>query len=307
MSAEIEQIIAPSDLRVPAKCKYFGKCGGCQWQHLAYDCQLEWKQKIIQETWERIAKKDVDVLDVIPSPKQWNYRNRIQLHVDSWGKVGFKRTKSHEVVDIEKCLIADDKLNQEFAEKKDQMKYWQKGLGLKLDEEREGAGSFAQVNTSQNVNLKKVVSDLVKSLNVKNVVELYAGSGNLTYAYAESVDLVIANDIDKKAVKGGNEQAKKLGFDNIKFEWGSAEKTLENTKEKVDLVLLDPPRTGAKETMDFVAKSKPEFVLYVSCDPPTLARDSIKLFDEGYEVMKCQPLDMFPQTFHVETIALFGR
>ena len=302
---KLVELIEPAKIRVSPKCPVFGKCGGCQWQHLSYDAQLKWKKKIIIETWERIAKKSVEVEDVIPSEKQWHYRNRIQLHVNVLGKIGFHASSSHKIVEFDKCLIADERLNKQLDEKRDIMKAWRKGLGLKIEDERDCDGSFAQVNTLQNENLKKIVRDFVKKSNSDFVLELYSGGGNLTFAIADTAKKIVASDIDKRAVAGANERVKAKEIENVEFEWGDAEKITQNHEGEIDLVLLDPPRIGAKDTIKWIAKANPKNIIYVSCDPATLARDSIKLFDAGYEIIKCQPLDMFPQTFHVENVALF--
>lgn len=305
--AKLVKVIKSSDKRIEPRCPYFGKCGGCQWQHIDYEYQLEWKRKIIEEAWKRIAKIDVKAEGVIPSPNEWNYRNRIQLHVDKWGNVGFKERGTHKVVNIEKCLIADEKLNDQLLQKRDQIKYWRKGLSLNLDDERNVDGNFAQVNTLQNTNLKNAILDIVKSIDAKNVVELYAGGGNLTFALAMHVESITAIEIDKYAVKGGMLRAKENGFDNVEFLWGSSDTLLKDIKSIPDVILLDPPRTGAKDSISGIINANSKHIIYVSCDPATLARDSIRLMEAEYKINRCQPLDMFPQTYHVETVMLFEK
>ncbi len=314
--AEITKIIEGASCRVDPPCPVFGRCGGCQWQHISYDAQLEWKRLILVETLKRIGKVDSDVLPTLASPKQWNYRNRIQLHVDSRGRVGFYRTKSKEVVEFEKCLIADERLNERLNSMRESLKFRSKGIALRLQEGparhaslaasqgEAGGPSFSQINTEQNENLKKLVCEWMEEVPHESVLELYAGAGNFTFGLAKIAKRVVASDIDGKSIKFAKERQREEEARNIEFFCAPAEKAAAKFEAGCDAVLVDPPRTGCAEAIEAIVNLQPKAVIYISCDPATLARD-VKTFTlRGYTLKKSQPVDMFPQTFHIESVNL---
>ena len=119
--AELLEILEPSQERIEPPCPYFGKCGGCQWQYMTYATQLKWKQKILEETLIRIGKiANPKVLPTIASPKEFGWRSRVTLHQDESGKIGFFKEKTKEVVDIEKCLIVEDSINEELKKRREE-------------------------------------------------------------------------------------------------------------------------------------------------------------------------------------------
>ena len=147
VEARIVSIIEESPCRIKPKCPAFGKCGGCQWQHLPYETQLEWKRAILRETLERIGKiQNPDVMPTLPSPKEWNYRNKIQLHVDSKGRIGFYKPKSKEVVEFEKCYIADERLNEQLNDRREELSTRDRGVALRVND----GPAFVQINSGQN-------------------------------------------------------------------------------------------------------------------------------------------------------------
>lgn len=274
----LQRVIQSSQNRVTPKCEHFGRCGGCQWQHIDYATQILWKQIIVEEQLERIGKfKSPNVLPTIPSPKAWNYRSRISLHKDKNGKVGFYAQGSHDLIEIKECLIAD--VNNKVGKSE----------------------FFTQVNPLQNENLKEMVLSITKEGKHKSVLELYCGSGNLTFPLSSIVGEITASDSDKEAIN----HATKSGIKNIRFLHMSAKKTLEYAlKEgmKFDSLLIDPPRDGCKDILELIVDLNPKSIVYVSCNPSTLARDLRFLADRGHQFKSVQPIDMFPQTFHIETI-----
>lgn len=301
--ANLGEIVERSPLRCDPPCPVFGRCGGCQWQHISYPAQLEWKRRILIEAIERIAKLPSPiVLDTLPSPHEWNYRNRIQLHVNSKGKIGFYRPKSKEVIEFKRCLIADERINEELHQRRNEISKRDRGIALRV-EEGDG-GSFSQVNSAQNGQLKDVISDWLKDLPHERVLELYCGSGNFTFALAKSADRVVASDIDSRAIDAARLKQAQLGVQNIEFIAASAEKSAARFKGEIDAVLIDPPRKGCAEAISEIIRLKPKAIIYISCDPATLARDLRSFIDAGYEFKKSLPVDMFPQTFHVESISL---
>lgn len=277
------RILKPSPNRTTPKCEYFGRCGGCQWQHMDYACQILWKQIIVEEQLKRIGKiRNPNVLPTIPSPKVWNYRNRSKMHKDKSGRTGFYAPASHELVEIGDCLLM---------------------------EEAGQAGAcefFTQVNPAQNENLKNLIIELIGGLGPKNILELYCGNGNLTFTIAQIAKAITAADTDKKAITFAREEASERGLKNIHFRCESAQKTICSVvkgSEKYECLLIDPPRDGCKDIIDGIIKLKPRHIIYVSCNPATLARDIHELTQNGFKLESAQPIDMFPQTYHIETVA----
>lgn len=299
--AKIIKILESSPERVEPLCPVFYQCGGCQWQHMSYDAQVKWKKNILKDTLERIAKiSSPFVLDTLRSPKQWNYRNRIQLHVSKDGAIGFYKQKSYEVVEFEKCFIAEEELNEQLAANRDEIRTRQKGIGLRLT----GGGSFSQVNTLQNEQLKAMLCEWLKEIPHDNVLELYAGSGNFTFEIAKVAKFVIASDCDAKAIECARKLAEENGVENIKFYIKPAAKAVKFVDGECDVVILDPPRKGCVDAVDDILKLRPKAILYVSCDPATLSRDLASFIAKGYRHQKSLPVDMFPQTHHVESVNL---
>lgn len=299
--AHIKKILKPASCRVKPPCPVFGKCGGCQWQHIDYKSQLHWKRAILEETLKRTGKvTEPVVLDALPSPKQWHYRNRMMLHVDSKGRVGYYRPSSKKVVEFETCLIAEESLNHELAERRDEIRKRNKGIALRTANDE----AFSQVNEAQNANLKKLLCDWILDVPHSKVCELYAGSGNFTFAIAEVADHVLASEIDKRSVGMAREKIASEGISNVEFACMPAERAASRHAAFSDVVVIDPPRKGCGEAIDAIAEAGPETVLYISCDPATLSRDVKTLCEYGYRLVRTKPVDMFPQTFHIESLTL---
>lgn len=305
--AEVVEILQPSPARVTPPCPVFGVCGGCQWQHIAYATQVEWKQRIVQEQLRRLGGiAEATVLPIIPADTPWHYRSRIQLQVDAQQRIGFYRAGTHDVVEFAACAIADERLNARLVETKEQMRRDGKGRVLRLDD----AEGFAQVNVEQNHKLRQLLREGVAARGGGAVVELYAGSGNLTFPIADVARSVLAVDDDARGIARGQQTAREKGLTHVTFVCTSAARLmqrLQETAEPIDGVILDPPRRGAAEVMASLIALRPQWIGYVSCDPATLARDVKTLLAGGYRHISSQPIDMFPQTFHIESLTWLER
>lgn len=320
--AAIASIVSPAPCRVRPCCPAFGMCGGCQWQHISYEAQLEWKRRILIEALGRIGRVyDPQVSDTLPSPKQWHYRNRIQLHVDSEGRVGFYRPGSREVVEFDECFIADARINRKLSESRVEVSRRDRGIALRSDD---GVG-FSQVNSEQNERLKGVIVEWLEDLPHRTVLEMYAGDGNFTFAIAKVAGRVVASDVDGRAIGMARRRRLSVGAQNVGFVCAPAGRlsagelfrraspqlrqwrSKRHGPEYCDAVFLDPPRKGCAEAVEMVAAARPESILYVSCDPATLARDVRSFAGHGYRFVKALPVDMFPQTYHVESLALLEK
>lgn len=320
---ELIEILQPSSDRVEPLCSVFGKCGGCQWQNVRYDVQLKMKEAILRDSLQRVGGfKEPLILPIMAAVDPWHYRHRIQLKVDPHG-IGFHAFRSHEVVPFEECFIADSRLNeavqkirlQALPEKPFELSLNTNGEVVSHEFEqdhREGEGIFSQANRLQNENLVRTVFDFsfgkaeLAFTKKKTVVELYAGDGNFTFPIAERAGRVIAVEANQEAVERGEAQSLERGVHHIEWIVGNAEwglKKIYRKKIVADLLILDPPRHGAREILDLIPLLKPRTVIYVSCDPLTLSRDLKLLCRRHYRLEKVQPIDMFPQTYHLESVA----
>jgi len=322
--AELLEVTEASRERVTPECPVFGVCGGCQWQHVSYDAQVRWKQKILTETLERVGRlAKPHVLPMIPAPDRWGYRSRIQIKVDDEGAVGFHAPKSHQIVSFDDCKIADPRLNAKMAALKvsEELQPGPWELSVNGDSDvhvtpaLHGETIFSQVNRAQNESLIRTVMDFsfgkaeAAFNRKKTVIELYAGSGNLSFPLAEHAGVVHCVEENAQSVARGEAEAAARGVANVHWISGNAEwglKKLYRRKIHADLLVLDPPRRGAKEIMDLICVMKPRKIVYVSCDPVTLSRDLNLLTKRHYKLEKVQPIDMFPQTYHIESVSLLS-
>ncbi len=325
-------ILKASPSRIVPPCPVAGVCGGCNWQHIAYDEQLQTKRELVRESLRKFSGFDVSaeslVQPVIASPRPLRYRNRIQLHHRP-GLIGYYKRGSHALVEIDDCPIAEEIIANEIPRLRDSLKgsgrievyvsedetVHTRGGGQSADEDEGGLSfAFSQVNTQQNRNLVSVVIStfMTKLMDFDDPVifDLYAGSGNFTFPLAKAFPSakMTAVELNAESVTRAREQTTALKHD---IRW--VQNDVGSFLAGVELphgaaVLLDPPRAGCDpQVIQKLASSKLSLVLYVSCHPVTLSRD-LKTFRElGWTLESVQPFDMFPQTDHVETLAVLTR
>ncbi len=165
--------------------------------------------------------------------------------------------------------------------------------------------TFSQINLEQNLNMIRIVYDWTKPTKDKTILDLFCGTGNLSLPLARDSRRIIGLENNHIAVEYANSNAKLNGFENCEFLLKNVYSELEDTvgTGEVDVIIMDPPRRGAKESITKIAALKPSKIIYVSCNPTTLARD-ISLFSfANYRLNRVQLVDMFPQTYHIECIA----
>lgn len=369
------RVIEASPLRQTPPCRYAGTCGGCSWQHLRYDAQLEAKQKSVEDALRRIGKLDgFELRPIIPSADEFQYRRRIRLQVGADNRLGFYGASSHQLVEIDACLIADQRLNSVI----ELLRRWARGMNTAIDHleivtgdqpdqivavagatgtfvprddpscanliamngviqglivsgpdwrkvwgearitvELRGdlslivdADAFTQVNPEGN---RRILDELLSAGNFQEtdrVLELYSGAGNFTLPMARQSNEVVAVEGYRPAIANGKLNAQKNGIDNIRWISAPVPKAVSELKKRRDKftkIVLDPPRTGAKGIETDLAALGAAKILYVSCNPATLARDLAALIKHGYKLRRVQPIDLFPQTFHVEALAVLER
>ena len=316
--AKLLRVVVASPQRAVPACRYFGECGGCQYQHIAYATQLEMKRKQIADLFERVGKfPDALVLPVIPCPQPYGYRNRIMIR-SQWNKlrqgleIGFIRHDNRLVVDIEECKIAEPVLNEQIL--KVRANPPPKG-GIKvvlraLPEEWEvPPDSFFQNNFFLLPKLVETAREILRAGGARHLVDVYCGVGFFGIALGDLVESFAGVELDQLAIKAARRNAQRHGRTNGEFVIGRAEELLPQLLQKFPAdktaVILDPPRTGCPpESLELLRRTRPAQIIYVSCHPATLARDlNILCADGVFELRTVTPVDMFPQTQHVECVA----
>jgi tRNA/tmRNA/rRNA uracil-C5-methylase (TrmA/RlmC/RlmD family) len=316
--ARLIRVLAPSPKRVEPQCRYFGRCGGCQYQHIDYGTQLEIKHKQIADLFERVGGFSRDaVLPVVPCPQPYGYRNRLMVR-SQWNKpeqklnIGFLESDSRLVVDIEECQIAEPALNQQIHHVRAHPPP-KGGLKVVLRIAPEGwevpRDSFFQNNLFLLPSLVETVRSRLRDSGARHLVDVYCGVGFFGIELADLVEAFAGVEIDHQAIKAARRNAASRRVTNGQFIEGRAELLLPNILSRfpaaATTILIDPPRTGCpKSGLDSLRQSRPAQVLYVSCHPATLARDlNVLCADHVFELKNVTPLDMFPQTQHVECVA----
>ncbi len=328
--ARLKRIITPSPHRTGPRCRYFGRCGGCQYQHIEYGHQLEIKQRQVEDALRRIGGfADAPVRPVIGSPQPYSYRGKAEFHV-SFDKgefcAGFFDLSGARVLDIERCEIVDESINESYAEYRksllegdrlrlDRFAIWSGSPGGRDDavsRQIKGrtfqvpAAGFFQGNIFLTGALVDAVMEAADCNGSDSVLDLYCGSGLFSVFLAGCGARVSGIEIDAAAVECARANALAAGLDRAEFREGQVEECLESLHPQAfSVIVLDPPRAGCdKGVLSAVAALKPGKIVYISCDPATQARDMRVLIDRGFTLKYVQPLDMFPQTKHIETVAL---
>ena len=315
--AELEKVVTTADSRIEPECKYFGDCGGCQYQHISYEAQLGMKQKQIADLFERIGGFSQDkVAPVIPCPQPYHYRNRILVRSQWNGKakkllVGFRKRNSHWVVEIDDCKIAEPALNAQIPEvRANPPKRGGIKVNLRITPEDwiVPDHSFFQTNYFMLPRMVEAVRKVFQSNGSEYLIDTYCGVGFFAIELASLAKRYAGVEYDKGAIKAARENATKSGGDNGKFIEGRTEDLLPGLLAKFDAqntsVILDPPRRGcAPAALEQLREVRPSQVIYISCHPATLARDlNILCADGVYRLEQVIPIDMFPHTQHVECI-----
>lgn len=324
IEAKILEILKASPDRRTPPCPVASVCGGCNWQHINEEEQQRQKEKLVQETLKKFNPSlEFDYLPIKKSPRSLRYRNRIQPKFKD-GRFGFFARNSHDIVEIQDCLITEEVLTAKFPEVKNwaqekKSKELQRlemyisdneeiRYGLITDDD-DGIG-FSQVNRFQNEDLIQTALEWAADDKYPQIFDLYSGAGNFTFPLAKKFEdsQITGVELNPKLVERA-----KLGTKEkrLKFFLSDVESYLRRaTIKQNDLVVLDPPRAGASEyIMRALAAARPKKIIYISCHPVSLARDLnwffawSQKFGSKAKLARVQCFEMFPQTDHVETIA----
>ena len=311
--ASLLEIVAESPDRIIPSCDYFGKCGGCDWLHIPYQLQLDVKVNELRETLSRIGGlPDTEIQEIIASPKSTRYRNRIQGHIQD-NAFHFMRRGSNKLIAIRQCEIADARINQRIAQG---FKDIARGkVELSVSDEKVlltpklakggGDGGFRQVNTEMGLVLHDLVLSTLRTGEFESVNDLYCGRGEWTNAIAQLLPnaSVVGIDAMPENIALAESHAAREGLQNVNYVQALVEEALSRFEVKNSFCIVDPPRAGLDTAVTKALCRRPaRELIYVSCHAASLARDLKILTDGGYEITLIQPLDMFPQTAHLETL-----
>jgi 23S rRNA (uracil1939-C5)-methyltransferase len=335
LRGEARELVETGAGRTDPLCPVFGTCGGCDWQHLAYETQIDAKRRLLADAIERVARLPVPARFAFRgSPAPYGYRSRARVAADR-GRVGFRRRRSHAVCAVSRCPVLVPALDAPLAELAAAAPTgeaeWELTAGAEGrvsvarlpvrdsgdwvevaaggDRLRISAGSFLQANEALRGELAETVVAAAGS--GAACLELYAGAGFFTLPLARRFARVVAVESNPGAVADLEENVAAAGLAGVEIVAALAERALESRELATlepDAVVLDPPRTGLPpEARERLATYGAPRIVYVSCDPATLARDIAVLADRGYALVELEGFDLFPQTAHVEAVAVLER
>ena len=336
--ADVIEVINPSTDRISPPCKYAGSCGGCDFQHITLEKQRELKANIVKEQFLRIGKIDLDQIgfdlkvSAVEPTDGLRWRTRIDFAVSAKGQIGFFGARSNDVIEIKDCLIADSRMDvsglatrtwksdarvEVAVSSTNEVSVMRSGRSISGPTqivEQVGGNSFKispnafwQSHKAAPVELVKAVISLLDIKKNDHICDLYSGVGLFAAAILKEVSeqgFVTLIESDKTAVS----DARRIfaNKQNVKILQGLVAQQLPIVK-RADLILLDPPRTGAGEVVvKQMVKFGPRKILYVACDPAALARDAKTLVESGYKLDHIQAFDLFPMTQHIECVASFS-
>lgn len=392
-AGEIVKIHKPSPDRAQPECPDYGRCGGCDFQHLTYPEELWAKRQRVQDALTRLGGADIRVEEILGAKNPLHYRNKSQYPVGADGAIGFYRARSHQVVPVKRCLIQPEAADKTAAAVGEWMRRYKvpaydeatgKGLvrhvyvrvnrkgeslccvvinGRQAPREPELAAyvcaavphtagvlvnsntkrgnvilgekyrtlwgrdylmdtlcglefklsvpSFYQVNRDQAEALYGKALDYAGLTGRETVLDLYCGIGTISLCLARLAGHVIGAEVVPQAIEDARANALRNGVTNAEFFCGDAGEVaarLAGQGVRPQVICVDPPRKGlAPEVPAVLASMAPDRIVYVSCDPATLARDVKRLEELGYRAVQAQPVDLFPRTAHVETVLRMER
>jgi tRNA/tmRNA/rRNA uracil-C5-methylase (TrmA/RlmC/RlmD family) len=303
--AELIEVLEPSPHRVVAPCPYFGRCGGCSYQHIDYAHQLELKQKQVEQAMRRIARlSEPPMRAIVPSPLPYAYRNRITVHAEN-GVVGFFRRDIHQLMDIAECPISMPEVNAALA----QLRATRPADGHYTLRAHSGPRVFAQTNDAVADAMADFIASVLTGEN-EILIDAFCGAGFFTKRLAAKFERVIGIDWDRFAIDAARKDARPnetyIAGDVATELVGAIDlnrpRAVGSTAPSSVTLIVDPPAVGlSAEMRRAILDSPPRAMIYVSCNPPTLARDLAEL-QSRFSIVSITPFDMFPQTAEIEVI-----
>jgi tRNA/tmRNA/rRNA uracil-C5-methylase (TrmA/RlmC/RlmD family) len=344
--ADLVTVLTPSPHRIAPPCPIFGRCGGCQYQHLTYAEQLLWKQRQVAELLQHMAGITHEVNPVIGSPKPYGYRSKITPHFNpprdpaTPPPIGFLRQGTRfDIIDVPHCDIATDAINAQLPSARAAVHAraangdYTRGATLLL---RDAGG---KVTTDYEAIVTETVGDLKLNFLARDffqnnpfilpaftsyvraqaaasgarfLVDAYCGSGLFALSAAPAFERVAGIELSESSIRFARQNATANAITNTTFQSGDAATIfagLDPTFAPADTaVIIDPPRKGCDESfLTQLFAFGPRTVVYVSCDPATQMRDLKGFLAAGYTLTDVQPFDLFPQTRHLECVITLNK
>jgi 23S rRNA (uracil1939-C5)-methyltransferase len=348
LRGKVTKVVHASPDRVTPPCPYFGRCGGCQYQHIRYEKQVAAKERQVVEAFERIGRiHSPPVLPILPSSRTFGYRGKAEYHfhhpAGAPPAIGFMDVRGDRVIDIERCAIMDESINRASERLRRNLVVGRGSpregkwiLWADPDDEKKGEGDqaagepeyierkigakkmrvpyqgFSQANVALIETLVALVVDSSGLSKSDTVIECYSGSGLFSLFLADRCRQIFGIEVDHEAVSCARMNLERYGQTNGRFFEGDVGQILQEqfsmSRDPIDVVILDPPRNGCdREVVSSVIAISPRRIVYIACDPATQARDAAIFLGGGYLLKTVQPIDMFPQTKHIETVAVLEK
>lgn len=331
--ADLVEVKQKSHDRTEPQCPLFSQCGGCQYQHMTYESQLLLKQHHVEDVMLRIGGIKTNINPCLHGNMPYGYRSKITPHYQKkTPPIGFLKDGKRQIIDVVNCPLATKNINDSLCNIRNKIissSYQRKRGGTMLIRDVNGeivtdhkvsvttevlgykfsfcAGEFFQNNPYA---LPHMINFVVKSVKgTAYLIDAYCGVGVFGICSARSFKEVIGIEISETSVKFANHNAAQNNISNAKFISGIAENIFENINfpGNETTVIIDPPRAGCSVSfIDQLLTFYPKKIVYISCAPDTQARD-IKMLSKNYTISEMQPVDMFPQTRHIENIAVLEK
>ena len=350
IEAKAIKIINPVDYRVNSLCPYYEKCGGCNFGNIKYEEELKYKTNKVKDLITKYTGLNNVVKD-ISYVNEYSYRNKIILHGKN-NQLGLYEEKSNKIVEIDKCLLVNSKINELINILKEENISIEEALIKTSNDEKqvlvsikgqiknidrlknncnvliindkletsvssiitnigkykfyESEKSFFQINKDLTEKLYDEALNVVKEVNPNRLLDLYCGTGTIGIYVSEYAKEIIGIDYNKSNILDAIKNKELNNLNNIEFICDKVENQIENFKE-IDMIIVDPPRKGLdQKTIEYLKQIKAKYIVYISCDPVTFARD-LKELKDVYDIEYIKPYNMFPKTYHCESIVVLER
>ena len=319
LEAKVINYLEISPDRIDIDCPYYDLCGGCNLRHLSYDKENEYKQNKAKDLLIHMGKIDTKVNDIIYGDDK-NYRNKVTFHSDD-KDIGYYEKGTNKIISIDKCLLLDNGINKVISSLKpmgediiirtsnDSKKILinEGNITTSVGDKKYylSKDSFFQVNKYLTEKLYDLVRDGINK-KYNNCLDLYCGTGSIGIYISDLVKNVIGVDYSKSNIDDALKNKELNNVNNIEFICDKVENRIDSFKD-IDLIIVDPPRSGLDDkTRKYLKSINPDRIIYISCDPITLARD-LRDLNDCYRVLEVTPINLFARTYHVESVTVLER
>ena len=310
--AEIIDILTPSPYRIESDCPVYPQCGGCDFRHITYEEELEIKLQRVNDAIGRIGGLSIRANEILRTGQTEGYRNKAVFHFDGTS-LGFYKSQSHDIIPVDHCLLLKDNINEALKnltpDNEIILRSGRNGLINPLEEELDGLvfqiSGFFQINTGAALLLYQRAREYAAMSKRETLIDLYCGVGTLTLFVGRDAQYALGVEQNPSAVEAARNNAHRNHLSHVEFIHADVAKWKTDISDP-DCIIIDPPRKGlSKGAMYKILELSPKRVVYISCDPATLARD-LRMFG-GYIVKDICAIDMFPRTANVECCCLLVK